>query len=178
VSAGDPGAPVDQAVLSAVGFFAKLAVLTHNAKDPEHPVELKTVAKGKREATLLTGEKAFPPGLQPTFGLHGGYLVAATSPEAFHRFNPGPPPETRPGEPTPLLRIGLKEWREYLKERGEALTQALAEKEGVSPDVVRGKLDAVAGTLELFDRLEVSQRVSPGQVALTVTLRTTLPLRK
>lgn len=178
VAAGDPAAPVDRALLAGLHTVAMLAVVAHNAKDADHPLTLKSETRDKREVKYLTGEGVFPPGLQPAFGLHSGYLVVATSPATLHRFAPAPPPPAQPGEALPLLRVGLKEWREYLKARLEPLTATLAEKDGLKPEVVRGRLEAVSGTLELFDRLEVTQRVASGRVAVTIRLQPNLPLKK
>ena len=155
-----------------------LAVLTHNSRDPDHPLTLKTITQDKREVRYLTGEGVFPPGLQPAFGLHSGYLVVASSPETLSRFAPAPTPPARQGEPVPLLRLGLKEWREYLKTYEESLTVVIAEKDGLKPEVVRGRLDTAITALELFDRLEISQRSTPGQVAFTLRLQMALPLKR
>jgi hypothetical protein len=178
VSAGDTTAPVDRAVLAGLHSVAIFAVLGHNAKDPDHPLSLKSVTQDKREVKYLTGDGVFPPGLEPAFGLHSGYLVVATSPATLRRFAPRLPATPRPGEATPILRLNLKEWREYLKGHQESLIGMLAEKEGTKPEVVRGRLEAVISTLDLFDLLEINQRTSPGQVALTIRLQTALPLRK
>jgi hypothetical protein len=179
VGTGDPAAPVDRALLAGLHSAAVLAVVVHNARDPKkHPFTLKTGTQDKREFHYLTGEGVFPPGLQPAFGLHSGYLVAATSPETLGRFAPAPAPPSRPGEPTPLLRVSLKGWREYLKGHLESLAGAIAEEDGVTPQLARAKLDGVVSTLELFDRIDLYQRPAPGQVALTLRVQTAQPLRK
>jgi hypothetical protein len=178
VGTGDPAAPVDRALLAGLHSAAVVAVVVHNAKDPKHPLTLKTGTQDKREFRYLTGEGVFPPGLQPAFGLHSGYLVAATSPETLSRFAPAPAPPLREGEPTPLLRVGLKEWREYLKGHLETLAGAIAEEDGMTPQLARAKLDGVVSTLELFDRIEVNQRAASGQVTLTLRVQAAQPLRK
>jgi hypothetical protein len=178
VAPGSAATPVDQSVLATVHFFTALAVLAHNGTDPAHQLSLKTMTQDKREVRYLAGEGIFPPGVRPAFGLHSGYLVVATSPETLLRFAPAPAPVPQSGEATPLLRIGLKEWREYLKERGTPLAQALAEKDGADPADVRARVESAVTALELFDRIEIIQRVSPGQFTLAVTLQTALPLKK
>jgi hypothetical protein len=178
IGAGDPAAPVDRAILAGLHSAAVVAVVVHNAKDPKHPITLKSGTQDKREFRYLTGEGVFPPGLQPAFGLHSGYLVVATSPETLSRFAPAPAPPSRPGEPTPLLRVGLKEWRQYLKGHLEAIAGAIAEEDGVTPELARAKLNGVISTLELFDRIDVYQRTAPGQIAFTLRLQTAQPLRK
>ncbi len=175
---GDPDSPVDRALVAAAHSVAQLVVWAHNSKDADHPLALKTAFQGKREVQYLFGEGALPPGLQPAFGLHTGYFVVATSPEVLRQFDPGPWQALKPGEPTPLLRVGLKEWRNYLSQRQEPLSQALAEKEGQPPEVIRGRLEGVATGLEFFDRLEVHQCIGPGQVTLTITLQPSRPFKK
>jgi hypothetical protein len=177
VAPGDPDAPVDQAVFAGVHTIAILAVLAHNAKNPDHPLSLKSVTHDKHEVKYLAGDGAFPPGLQPAFGLNGGYLVVATSPEIVRRFAPAPSPTPAVGEGVPLLRLNFKEVREYLKGNRETLTETVAERDGLKPDVVRGRLQAVIDTLELLDRLEISQRSSAGQTAITFRLQTAQPLK-
>jgi hypothetical protein len=176
VSAGDPSAPVDQALLTGLQAVAMLAVVAHNSKDGDHPLTLKTLIQDKREVKYLSGDGVFPPGLQPAFSLHSGYLVAATSPTAMARFSPASAP--RASDTVPLVRIGFREWREYLKTRLPTMTAVLAEKEGLSPDEVRSRLEGLAGTLEVFDSLEVSARPAPGQAAITVRLHTAQPLKR
>jgi hypothetical protein len=178
VTAGDPSAPVDQALLAGIHTVAILAVLGHNAKDPEHPLTLKTVTQDKREVKYLTGEGALPPGLLPAFGLHSGYLVVATTPEAMRGFAPRPAPPLKAGEPFPLVRLSLKGGREYLRRRQDSIVDMIAEHHGLKPDDVRGRLEGATSILELFDRLEISQRTGTGQVAFTIRLQTTLPLQK
>jgi hypothetical protein len=178
VAPGSSNAPVDQAVLATVHFFVALAVLAHNGSDPDHPLSLKTMTQDKREVRYLASEVVFPPGMRPAYGLSNGYLVFATSPETLLRFAPAPAAPPPPGEATPLLRIDLKEVREYLKGREAALSQALAEKEKTDLAAARAHLESVVSTLELFDRVEISQRISPGQFAITIRLQTALPLKK
>jgi hypothetical protein len=177
VSSGDPVAPVDRALLTGVNTLAMLAVVAHNTKDVDHPLTLKSVNLDKREIKYLSGEAVFPPGFEPAFGLHSGYLVAATSPAALKRFAPGPPPTAANGA-VPILRIDLRELREYLKAHSQSLVGVVAEKDGVKPAEVRLRLDNFVGTLELFDRLEINQIVRPGQVALSLRLQPTQPFKK
>jgi hypothetical protein len=175
VSAGDPTAPVDQALLGGLQTLAMLAVVAHNSKAADHPLALKTLTQDKRDIKYLSGDGVFPPGLQPAFGLQNGYLVAATSPAAYRRFAPGTAP--RADGDVPLVRVGLRPWCEYLRVRAPALSGVLAEKEGLKPDEMRSRLESLVGTLELFDSLEISERPSPGRVAFALRLHPTLPLK-
>jgi hypothetical protein len=177
VGTGDPSAPVDRALLAGLNTLAMLAVVAHNTKDADHPLALKSASQDKREIKYLSGEGVFPPGLEPSFGLHSGYLVAATSPAAFKRFAPAPRPPAVDGV-VPILRVDLRELREYLKTRSQSLATVLADKDGMKPADVRFRLENFVGTLELFDRLEMYQVVSPGQVALTLRLQPAQPFKK
>jgi hypothetical protein len=174
VARGDPTAPVDEALYGALLFGARLVVLGHNKLHPDRPVRLNTLVTDKQEIKYLTGERTFPPGWRPAVALRGGYLVLASSPEAVRRFRPAAGPA--PAGPAPLLRVSFKGWRDYLKGRREPLGAALAERDKVSPGQARQRLDGLRAGLELFDRLELLQEASPGQVTFTLRLRTARPL--
>jgi hypothetical protein len=174
VARGDATAPVDEALHSALLFWARLAVLGHNRQHPDRPIRLNTVVTDKTEVKYFSGAKAFPPGWQPAFALKGGYLVLASSPEAVRRFAPAPGASS--GGPAPLLRVSFKGWRAYLKERREPLAAALAERDRISPGQARLRLDGLRAGLELVDRLEVLQETKAGQVTFTARLQTAQPL--
>jgi hypothetical protein len=178
IAAGDSAAPVDQAVSAGIQTLAMLTVLGHNAKDPDHPLTLQTEIQDKRSVKYLTGEGVFPPGLQPAFGLHSGYLVIATSPDVLRTFSPQAAAAVPEGQPIPLFRLNLKQCREYLRQNQESLSTALAEAHALKPEDVRSRLDTVTSTLELFDRLEISKRSAAGKATYTVRLQTALPLQK
>jgi hypothetical protein len=125
VTSGQGAAPVDQAVLSALDFAARLVVLGHNREHPDRELSLHSEKVDKQEVKYLAGD--LPPGLQPALGPRDGYLVLASSLDAFRRFHAVVPrPPAPPGE-TPLLRISFKEARGYVKAHREALAQALAD---------------------------------------------------
>jgi hypothetical protein len=177
VGRGDEAAPLDQAVLSAVQSFALLAVVGHNAKSPDQPLSLRTAAQGKREVKYLAGDGAFPPGVQPAFGLHSGYLVLASAPEVLRQFTPGPTPAAGSAD-VPLLRLSFKDWRDYLTERREAVTNALAEQHQLAKEAAERRVDGLLAALQFLDRLDVTQRVTPGRVTFTLTVRPARPLKK
>jgi hypothetical protein len=178
VGSGDPAAPVDRALLAGLNTLAMLAVVAHNSKDGDHPLTLKSANLDKREFKYLAGDGVFPPGLEPAFGLHAGYLVAATSPAALRRFAPGPRTQALGAGSVPILRLDLRELRDYLKTRAHTLTDVLAATHGLKPEDVRLRLDKIVATLELFDRLEINQAVSAGQVALSLRLQPAQPFKK
>ena len=176
VGTGDKSAPVDEAALGAVDFLARGAIIAHNQKRKE-PLSLKTLRDGKWEIRYLSSSRGQASGFQPAFALWDGYLVLASSPAAFHRFVTTPPVARSPGE-VPLLRLSLKDLRQYLKDRRESLTAALAEQHRLPPEEVRRRLEHLIYVSHFFERVELTQRTATNQATLTLRLRTFLPLRK
>src|SRR5262249_42185979 len=104
VRPGDKKPGVDQALLSAVHFFAAAAVLEHNRKNKE-AMTLQTVVQDQVEVKYLASDPAFLPGLQPAFALSNGYLLLASSPEAVRRFSVAAPRTPPASGERPLLRV-------------------------------------------------------------------------
>jgi hypothetical protein len=179
VAPGEAESPVDQALLSALHFWATVAVLGHNKQNPDRPMSLKTAFQDKREVKYVASEQGLPPGVQPAFGLRHGYLVLASSPDVLRRFSPpAAPGGPAPAGPVPWLRASFKDWRAYVAERRDALAEALAAKQALTREEAGRRLDKLLDGLRLLDRLEVRQRTAPGQVTFTLTVRTALPLKK
>ncbi len=109
VAAGDKDAPVDRALVDALRSWAVLAATAHNLKKKDF-LSLKTVKQNKKEVHYLASLRGQAAGLQPAFGLSGGYLILASSPEAFRRFAAATPATPSAGE-VPLLRLSLKDVR-------------------------------------------------------------------
>jgi hypothetical protein len=177
VAPGPGDAPVDQAVLSALGFAAKLALLAHQDEYPDRPLTIRKEIVDKKEVKYLAGDSALPAGLQPAWGLRDGYLVLASSLDVFRRFRV-PAAAPVPAGETPLLRISFKEARDYIKGRHEALSQALADKEGSTAEEADRRLDGLLTALQFVDRVELRQRTGPGQVVFTLTVQPSRPFRK
>jgi hypothetical protein len=177
VRPGDKKPSVDQALLSAVHFFAVAAVLEHNRKNKD-AMTLQTAVQDQVEVQYLVSDTAFLPGLQPAFALANGYLVLASSPEAVRRFSAAAPRTPSPSAEQPLVRVSLSRLRDYLKARREPLAAAVAEKNGIAKEEAERRLDGLVLALQLFERLELSQRPGDGQVTLTLRLQTIEPLRK
>ncbi len=72
---GDDAAPVDEALLSAVNFTARWAILSYNHDHPADPLSLKAVEYNHQEIHYLIGDRILPPGFQPAYGLASGWLV-------------------------------------------------------------------------------------------------------
>jgi hypothetical protein len=169
IQPGPPEAPVDQAVLQALQSLAGVAVLAHNSSQ-KTPIRLKNLKQRKVEVKYLSGEGAWPAGLEPAFALKEGYLVLASTPAALERFAAAPA-AVPPGGEVPLLRISFKELVRLLQERRPAVTGFLAEKNQVPPETAARWVDNLLSVLSLADQLELTQRGQAGQVTWTFRLR-------
>ncbi len=76
------------------------------------------------------------------------------------------------------MRISVKDWRTYLEERREPIVQFLAGKNRLSLDAAGQQLDNLLANLQFVDRLEMRQRVAPGQVRFTLAVQMAQPLQK
>jgi hypothetical protein len=177
VRPGDKKPGVDQALLSAVHFFAVAAVLEHNRKNKD-AMTLQTAVQDQVEVKYLVSDTAFLPGLQPAFALCHGYLVLASSPEAVRRFSAATPRTLPPSQDLPLIRVSIGRLRDYLQARREPVALAVADKNGITKEEAERRLDGLLLGLQLFERLEVSQRPGDGQVTLTLRLQPIQPLSK
>jgi len=107
-----------------------------------------------------------------------GYLLFASSPEVLRAFTTSPAGalELKIGE-VPLLRMSVKDLRQFLKERHDALASYLAAKNDLPREEVSRKLGSLVEALQFVDRLEVSHRSQAGQVNLTLRLSLAYPLK-
>ena len=106
---GDDAAPVDEALLSAVSFTARWAVLSYNHDHPGDPLSLKSVEYNHQEIHYLVGDRILPPGFQPAYGLASGWLVFGSAPDVVHGFaNAKPKTPPADGSTFPLLRVSVK----------------------------------------------------------------------
>jgi Protein of unknown function (DUF3352) len=175
-SPGETKPFIDQALFSAVNTYAQLTVLEHN-RTHQDQLSLKTLVQDKVEVKYLDAEKPSVPGLRPAFALTQGYLVLASSPDAVAAFN-NPTRGDRPRDEFPLFRTSLKGLRQFVKDRREPLAAAVAEQNGIKKEDAEARLDALVVGLELFDRLELTERPTAGQVTLTLRLQPAQPFRK
>jgi hypothetical protein len=165
----------DQAVWEAVSALATLAVFHHNRGQPGQ-LSLKSAFQDSIAVKYLVNDEQFPPGLQPAFALKGGYLVLASSPEAICRFRATPSRETLSGE-VPLMKLSLRSWYQYLTERRESLLVYAADRNHISKEEASQCLDHLLSVLQLFDRVELSQRSRQGLVTLILRVQTSKPLK-
>jgi hypothetical protein len=168
-----PDKGADEAVLSAVDFYARFAALSF--RNQGKAVAPRSLRQDRTEVRYLAGEGAFPPGVQPAYALKDGYLVFASSPEAVRRF--GPASSSKSSGEVPLLRLSARGLREYLAERREALVPLAAEKHGLSKEEAGRRLDGLVAGLRLLDRVEISQSSEAGRLSLTLRLQTAQPLK-
>lgn len=177
VRAGSKDRPVDRALLNALNSLATLAVLAYNRSHPD-PLSLKTVVEDGVEVRYLFHEKLFVPGVQPAFALRDGYLVLASSPAAVKRFRSAAVEPTPATADVPVLRMSLRDLGAYFKEHQNALVTHLAAKHQLSDVEIRRRLNGIASLCQLFDRLDLVERVTPERMTLLLQWRAAQPLRK
>jgi hypothetical protein len=176
----DPQKPTDREIVSLLESFAKVAVLSNNQQHPEQLLELTKVRQDKRDVHTLVGDKVFPPGMQPSLSLVHGFLVVADAPQTIQQFADALAKARKapPNETGPLLRISLKDWRHYLKERREPFVQSMMERDKITNKEASERLDNLLGVLQFVDRLEISRRATTDRMTVTIAVQTAYPLKK
>jgi hypothetical protein len=170
---------LERKLLGALDFAARFVLLGHNNQHPEQPMTLKNGEVNGQDVRYLAGERGLPSGLQPAYGLLSGYLVLSSSLDSMSRFAQATPAAAPVADaPSPLLRLSIKDWRNYLKERRTPIAAFLADKYKLSGDAANQKLDALLAGLQFVERVELRQRVAPGQVIFTLSAQTTQALKK
>jgi hypothetical protein len=170
------GEPAELSVWSALDALATVAVFHHNRGQPG-PLSLKSALQEKTEVKYLANREAFPPGLEPAFARKGGYLLLASAPEAIRRYRNASNTIALPGGDVPLINLSVRGWCQFLNERREPLLECVAAKNRISKEEASQRLDPLLVALQLFDRVELTQRTSPGLVTLSLRVRTAKPLR-
>lgn len=177
VRPGAAGVATDLAVLNALNSLATLAVFHHNRGQPG-ALSLKSTLLDNLEIRYLVNDEQFPQGLRPAFALKDGYLVLASAPEVIRRFRgiSSETPASAGGE-IPLLKLSLRGWCQFLRERREPLLECAAAKNQISKEEASRHLDHLLVVLQLFDRVELNQHASAGLATLTLRVYTDKPLR-
>src|SRR5262249_3451021 len=129
------------------------------------------------EVKFLVNDKHFPPGFRPAFALKDGYLLLASSPQAIRRFGQAKTDPTKVPAAGPWLRLSLREIARFLKDRASVLAEPVAEKNGISKEEAVRRLDRLAASCQLFDRLELSRQVQSDRFSWLLHLRTAPPLK-
>jgi hypothetical protein len=168
---------VDKALFNGLSAFALYAVFTYNGASRAETLQLKSTTQDKVEVKYLKNDKGFPAGFQPAFAVKEGYLVVASSPEGIRSFSKGSSATSTSGE-VPLLRVSLRGWSKFLKDKRETLTKYLADKDQISRDKAGQHLQSLLWALDLFDSLELSQRTGGGLATWTLSLRPVEPGKK
>jgi hypothetical protein len=124
------------------------------------------------EVRVVEGDH-LPPGLQPAFAWKEGYLVLASTPEAVRRFKAPSRGDVRsPEEEVPVIRLALQGWASYLRNYRGPVAASLAEAYQMTPAEANARIDRWLEGLDLFDVVELTQRVTPGGATLTLRLKT------
>jgi hypothetical protein len=170
---------LERKLSGALDFGARLVVFGHNSQHPDQPMKLKSIEMEGQEVRYLASERGLPPGITPAYGLVGGYLLLSSSLESLSRYaRPTLSPAPAADASFPLLRLSLKDWRAYLREHRDGISEFLAEQNKVSRDAAGGQVDAVIAGLQFIDRIELRQRSAPGQVSFTLSVQLTAALKK
>jgi hypothetical protein len=172
--------PLDKALFETLRTFGGLFALSQSKEGK--PMSVQTLLRDGTPMVVLTGEKVFPPGCQPTLAMKGGCMVFASSPEAVAllKDRPARPVAAGPADRIVFARLPVQEGVAYLKqkERREAITAAISKAHGISPKDVDDALTKLTEVLGLFDQVELIQNQAPNQLHLSLHLKTVKPLKK
>jgi hypothetical protein len=165
VQPGPKEAHVDEAIWNALNFYLGSIVLANNLKSKDR-LRIRTVTRDKNEVKYLEHQK-FPPGFQPAFALKDGYLLAASTPDAIQRFEPAGIPS--PPQPV-LLRVSLDQLQQLLRQQQPWLVPAMLQKNQLTEKAAKQLLQDTLSGLDLFDRVEIDQYLTQGQVTWRLRL--------
>jgi hypothetical protein len=163
VRAGPNKPAADKALFNGLSTLAFFAVFQSSH------LQLKTVKQDKVEVKYLENDQAFPPGFKPAFAVKDGYLLLTSAPEAVRAFSKRSSAAPASSE-VPLLRVSLREWGRFLKARRQPFTRYVADKDRTARDKAGKRLDGLLWALDLFERLELSQRTGDGLATWTLRL--------
>jgi hypothetical protein len=130
------------------------------------------------EITYLIHDHKFPSGFSPSFTSKGGYFVISASPNTIKRFSAPKNEAIKQLSETPLLRISLIGWKKYLDQHRDSIADYFGMGNESATKEINKQLGTILQNLDLFDRLELNQKVKGDQVSLLLRLRTTQPLQK
>ena len=153
-------------VTQALDFGAGLARLGYN-RDHADQLDLGDDTRDGRTVKFLSGAIA----QRPAFGVVGGFLVLASSPDRVHGFRVGGE-VSRP----PMVRLDAVRLRKYLGDRRDGLAAALGAQDGRPAADVAKELDGLAGLLSAFKRVELRHTAGDGLIRLTLDVETVEPL--
>ncbi len=154
-------------VTLALDFAAGLARLAYN-RDHADQLDLGDDTRDGRTVKYLSGAIA----QRPAFGVVGGFLVLASSPERVHGFRVGGE-VSRPA----VVRLDAARLRKYLGDQRNALAAVLAAQDGRPVAEVAKELDGLAILLSAFKRIELRHTAGDGLIRLTLDVETVEPLK-
>jgi hypothetical protein len=175
-TSGSNGKEASREIARAVGFGFNALRVAYNSSHADQ-IELVETEDGGAVITSLVNEKGFPPGVRPAYAFKGGFLLAATSPDAIQRFQePKANPAARP-EAT-LARFSAVSTRNYLRAHRDQLTKFLASSgHGDEKDLLQ-QFQQAASVLELVDRIELVTRGDETGMRLAAKIIFAKPLKK
>ncbi|HET6575864.1 MAG TPA: hypothetical protein VFG68_19840, partial [Fimbriiglobus sp.] len=175
LTSAEGGVDVGRTVLQAVDFAAQMARFAYNREHADQ-IELTEETHDGVTVKVLSNEKGFPAGLRPSYGLKGGYLVVASSPDGVRRFRAPTGPVV--GAETPLLRFSPRHLRAYLEAHRKALVEAAARWSGKPAELIELGLGELSTVLGAFDTVELRHAASDGKVRLSLHVEFIAPLSK
>ena len=163
VSPGNKSAPIDQTLMTGLRIAATAGAVAYNSKNPLDPVRWKILKTEQGEAQYASCKKGRELGLVPTFGLTQGYLVLASSPEAWKEFALRKPTAVKSKE-TPLFRLSIAELRRYIRKHQIAVTKFLAAQNETTARSIQEKLNGFMAILSLVESLDLRQTRENGLI--------------
>lgn len=158
-----------QALLQAVDFGFMSARIAYNASHPNQ-LGIRDTRDGDVVIKSLVNDKVFPPGVQPSFGMKGGYLLIASTPDAIKNF--APRPGAGAAAEATVARFSGTATRAYFQANREKLAKYLSDAGAGNEQELLAQFDQIARVLEPLDRVEIVTRGDDTgmKVALRVTL--------
>jgi hypothetical protein len=172
---GPDAAGTEKAIRRAATFAADAARFGYNMAHQDQ-IEVAEEADGDGTITVLTGEKAFPPGVRPSFAFKGGYFVVASHPDTVRRFKAPDPTQRAAGEAV-LARLSGPAARDYLRAHGAELAVFLAQHGHGTEKELREQVESVATFLELVERVELVTAGTETGVRLALRAKLAEPLK-
>jgi hypothetical protein len=168
---------IKKRVLNGLDVFVGLVVVSVNSQHATR-FQMRPIMQGDVEVRVIDGERFMPPGLQPAFAWKDNYLVFGSSPEAILRFkSPSGTDPVATSDEVPIVRLALAGWANYLRNYREPLATFAAGSHHLDIADVQRRLDKLLEALDLFDKVEVTQRTQGDRATLTLRLRMVESLR-
>lgn len=176
VEVGPADTEAERGIRRAVAFGVEAARFHYNRTHPDQ-IDLTETRDGDVTVVTLSNPAVFPPGVRPSYAFKGGFLVAASTPEAVKRFRPPAGGVSAASAETVAGRFSGPTARDYLKAHRDGLA-AFVGKTGGGPEAdVRKQIDEIVGVLEAVDRVEVVVRGTDAGLKVGVRAKLVKPLK-